>query len=179
MGTVLAVCKRGNHQLSKKTVDSILLIKGEGVDGDIHRGRTVQHQLGVKEDPTQPNLRQVHFIQHELIQKLQDKGFNVNPATLGENITTTGIELLSLPTGAILHIGKDAKIEITGLRMPCAQINQYQKGLAAAVIERDENGKTVSKIGIMGIILKGGLIAAGDKIEVLLPPQPHKPLERV
>lgn len=179
LGNVLAVCMCKNHQLSKKIVDFIFLVKGEGVEDDIHRGITVQHQLGVKEDPTQPNLRQVHLIQYELIQELQNKGFDVKSGTLGENITTAGIELLSLPTGTIAHIGKEAKIEITGLRFPCVQINQYQKGLAAAVVERNENGKIVSKIRVMGVILKGGKVEAGDKIEVFLPPQPHKPLERV
>ena len=179
MGSVLAVCKCENHQFSKKTVDSILLIKGEGIDGDIHRGITVQHQLGVKEDPTQPNLRQVHLIDYGLIRELQSKKFDINPGTMGENITTLGIELLSLPTGTILNIGSEVEVEITGLRIPCAQLNQYQKGLAAAVLERDENGNTVSKIGIMGVILKGGTVKAEDQIEIILPPEPHKPLERV
>lgn len=179
LGTVLTVSKRVNHELSKIPVDSILLIKGEGVEGDVHRGVTVQHQLGVKEDPTQPNLRQVHLIQHELIQELQEKGFDVKHATMGENITTSGIELLPLPTGTILNIGSEVKIELTGLRVPCAQLNKYQKGLAVAVLDQDENGNTVSRIGIMGIILKGGLVKADDKIEVFLPPEPHKPLERV
>ena len=179
MGSVLGVSKSANHEFSKESADTLILIEGEGVDGDSHRGVTGKHRSRVKADPTQPNLRQVHLIHYELILELQDKGFDVKPSTLGENITTSGIDLLSLPTGTILNIGLEAKIEVTGLRNPCAQLDNYQKGLTSACLDRDKSGNLVRKAGIMGIVLKGGVVKLGDQIEVVLPPEPRKPLERV
>ena len=167
------------HRFSKEIVDSIVLIQGEGVEGDAHKGVTVKHRSRVKADPTQPNLRQVHLIHSELISELQGKGFKVHPASMGENITTVGIELLDLPTGTILKIGKDAEVEITGLRNPCAQLNNFQKGLTSAVLDKDIEGKTIRKAGVMGVVLNGGKIVPNDPIKVILPPKPFKRLEKV
>jgi len=179
MSNVLSVSKSSKHSFSKEIVDSIVLIQGEGVEGDAHKGVTVKHRSRVKVDPTQPNLRQVHLIHSELISELQAKGFKVHPASMGENITTTGIKLLDLPTGAVLKIGKDAEIEITGLRNPCAQLDNYQKGLTSAVLDKDAEGNVIRKAGVMGIIVKGGEVAADDSIKILLPPKPYKRLEKV
>jgi hypothetical protein len=84
-----------------------------------------------------------------------------------------------LPTDTILHIGPEAIIKITGLRNPCVQLDHYQKGLTAAVLDRDERGNLIRKAGIMAIVLKSGLVRKGDTITVHLPPEPHRPLERV
>jgi hypothetical protein len=51
----------------------------------------------VAADPDQPNLRQVYLITSELLTALQEQGFAVQPGELGENITTAGVDLLSLP----------------------------------------------------------------------------------
>lgn len=98
---------------------------------------------------------------------------------MGENITTSGINLLELPVNTILFLGQSAVIRITGLRNPCAQIDQFQPGLLHAVIEKDENGKLIRKAGIMGIVLKSGEVKPGDEIRVQFPPKPFKKLERV
>lgn len=58
-------------------------------------------------------------------------------------------------------------------------MDEYQQGLTDAVLERDKRGNIKRKAGIMGIILKGGEVKAGDKIQVNLPKPPHYPLERV
>ena len=133
----------------------------------------------MKADPTQPNLRQVHLIHNELINELQSKRFNVQPGTMGENITTTGLDLLSLPADTVLKIGSDVEVKITGLRNPCAQLDNYQKGLTAAVLDRDKDGKLIRKAGVMGIVIKSGIVRKGDKIQAQLPPEPHRTLECV
>lgn len=179
LSKVVSVGKSSAHTFSKEVVDSILLIAGEGVEGDAHKGVTVKHRSRVKVDPTQPNLRQVHLIHNELIEELQAKGFDVHPATMGENITTSGVDLLSLPADTILAVGPDVKLKVTGLRNPCAQLDNYQKGLTAAVLDRDEDGNIVRKAGIMSVVLKGGVVNIGDAIEVILPVKPHRPLEQV
>ncbi len=179
MSIVYAVSKSDKHTFSKKPADAIFLIKGEGVEGDAHRGVTVKHRSRVEVDPTQPNLRQVHLIHNELINELQAKGFDVKPATMGENITTLGIDILALPRDTILQIGPEARLKVTGLRNPCNQLDHYQKGLTAAVLDRDEQGRLVRKAGIMAIVLQSGIVRKGDTIEVHLPLEPHHPLERV
>ena len=179
MGRVVAVSLRAGHHFSKTPALSIRLRERLGVDGDGHLGETVKHRSRVRKDPTQPNLRQVHLIHAELFDELAAKGFVVHPGDLGENITTSGLDLLALPTGARLHLGTSAIVEITGLRNPCVQIDNFQKGLMAATLDKDADGKLVRKAGVMSIVIAGGEVGPGDPIGVTLPDPPHRPLEPV
>jgi MOSC domain-containing protein YiiM len=178
-GTVVAVSRDATHRFSKVNQDSIRLLAGLGVEGDAHLGVTVQHRSRVATDPTQPNLRQVHFLHAELFDDLRDAGFDVLPGELGENVTTRGVDLLGLPTGTVLRVGPDALVEITGLRNPCLQIDDFDRGLLKEVVGRDEAGEIVRKGGIMGVVLEGGDIRPGDPVEISLPAAPHRPLQAV
>jgi MOSC domain-containing protein YiiM len=178
-GIVTAVSCSPTHTFTKPNQESIRLLAGLGIEGDTHLGETVQHRSRVARDPSQPNLRQVHLIHAELHDELHMAGFVVSAGQMGENITTRGIDLLKLPTGTRLHLGETAVIEVTGLRNPCLQLNHFQAGLMAAVLERDEHGGLIRKAGIMGIILAGGEVRPGDTITVELPPEPHRSLEPV
>jgi len=178
-GIVKSVCKSERHTFSKFKCDSIVLRKGLGVEGDAHMGKNVKHRSRVAKDPSQPNLRQVHLIHSELFEELSRKGFNIREGEIGENITTEGIQLLNLPKGTLLKIGKTVKIEVTGLRNPCKQLDSLQKGLMKAVLDKDEEGNLIRKAGIMGIVLEGGEVKIGNTIEVELPQKPHIKLERV
>jgi MOSC domain-containing protein YiiM len=173
---VSAVCRSATHTMSKPTTDAIALSAGLGVDGDTHRGVTVQHRSRVERDPTQPNLRQVHLISGELHDDLAAAGLPVDPGQMGENITTRGLDLLALPTGTRLHLGPDAVVEVTGLRNPCLQLEGIHSGLMKAVLDHDSDGNLIRKAGIMGIVLVGGVIRPGDAIRVELPAEPHQPL---
>jgi MOSC domain-containing protein YiiM len=173
---VTAVSCSATHGFSKPNRESIRLLAGLGVEGDAHLGRTVKHRSRVAKDPSQPNLRQVHLIHAELHDELRAAGFSVCAGQMGENVTTRGIDLLSLPTGARLLIGESALVEITGLRNPCVQIDRFQKGLMKAVLDRDPEGNLVRKAGVMGIVIEGGEVRPGDGIQVELPPKPHRPL---
>ena len=115
----------------------------------------------------------------ELLDEVAAKGFAVAPGEMGENITTRGIDLLALSRGARLHIGSGAIVEITGLRNPCAQIDKFQKGVLGAVVDRDAAGNVVRKAGVMGIVIAGGEVSAGDAIRVEAPAGPHVKLEWV
>ncbi|NDL55877.1 MOSC domain-containing protein [Phytoactinopolyspora mesophila] len=178
-GTVAAVCRNGEHEFSKPQHESITLLAGLGVEGDAHLGVTVKHRSRVARDPSQPNLRQVHLIHHELFDELAATGHTVQPGELGENITTSGIDLLGLPRGTLLHIGDHAVVEVTGLRNPCTQIDDFQPGLLKQVAHRDNEGTIIRKAGIMGIVATGGAIRPGDQVRAALPEPPHQPLERV
>ncbi len=178
-GVVTAVSCSPAHTFSKPERASIRLLAGLGVEGDAHLGETVKHRSRVKRNPREPNLRQVHLIHAELHDELRAAGFNVAAGQMGENITTRGIDLLHLPRGTRLRLGSTALIEITGLRNPCYQLDRFQQGLMAAVLERDEHGKLIRKAGVMAIVLTGGEVRPGDPIVVELPPEPHQPLETV
>jgi MOSC domain-containing protein YiiM len=179
MGVVAAVAARGTHRVTKDAQDSIRLVAGQGVENDAHCGKTVKHRSRVAKDPTQPNLRQVHLIHAELFDMLADKGFAVGPAMMGENITTHGIDLLGLSPGTQLRLGKDAVIEITGLRNPCHQLNGLIPGLMQAVLDRASDGSLIRLAGVMAIVISSGLVAAGDVITIVHSPIPHIVLQPV
>ena len=178
-GVVTAVSRNGTHAFSKENQQHIRLVAGQGVDGDAHSGTTVKHRSRVRRDPTQPNLRQVHLMHAELHDQLRAAGFGVRPGDLGENVTTRGVDLLGLSTGTLLHLGDDAVVEVTGLRNPCTQIDDYQRGLLKEVVGRDDTGAVVYRAGVMGVVLTGGDVRPGDPIRVVRPPRQHRPLERV
>jgi MOSC domain-containing protein YiiM len=106
-------------------------------------------------------------------------GFTVSVGQMGENVTTQGVDLLGLPTGARLHLGDVAVVEVTGLRNPCAQLDRIQQGLMAATLGRDKNSNLIRKAGIMGVVLVAGEVRPGDPIRVELPTPPHRPLAPV
>ncbi len=174
--SVISVSRDGEHRFSKTPVDVITLVAGIGVEGDAHAGEEVQHLSRVARNPTQPNLRQVHLMHSELFDELRERGFDVGPSQLGENITTSGVDLLNLPRGTTLRIGAAAEIEITGLRNPCSQINDFSPGLMQEVVHRDADGTLVRKTGVMGIVVSGGPVGRGDSISVDLPGGTHEPL---
>lgn len=178
-GEVISVGRSAKHTFGKPAEDGIRLLAGLGVEGDAHMGETVRHRSRVRRDPTQPNLRQVHLIHAELHDELRAAGFDVWAGQMGENVTTRGVDLLGLPTGATLHLGEEASVTVTGLRNPCRQLDGFRAGLMEAVLDRDERGDLVRKAGIMGVVVAGGAVRPGDRVRIELPPEPHHPLEQV
>ncbi|WP_424215027.1 MOSC domain-containing protein [Streptomyces sp. BI20] len=192
--TVTAVARNEVYSFTKPNRGSITLLTGLGVEGDVHAGVTVKHRSRVAQDPTAPNLRQVHLIHRELFDEVAGEGFRVGAGDLGENVTTEGVDLLALPTGTLLTFraagaeepregdsepDSAAVVEVTGLRNPCLQIDAFSPGLLKRLVLRDEEGRVVRKAGIMGVVRRGGVIRPGDEILVTLPAEPHTPLERV
>lgn len=176
---VLALHLSPEHSFSKRQQTEIELLAGHGVKGDAHCGVTVKHRSRVAVDPNQPNLRQVHLVHQELLEELRAAGFRVEPGTIGENVTTSGLDILSLPRGTRLRLGETATIELTGLRNPCVQLDHFQQGLTQAVLGRDADGQLIRKAGVMAIVLSDGAVRPGDPILVELPPLPHYRLEKV
>lgn len=192
---VEAVSRDEVHRFSKTPVESILLVAGLGVAGDAHAGTLVQHRSRVRRDPNQLNLRQVHLIHAELFDEARSRGYELRPGDLGENILTSGVNLVGLPVDTTLTIG-DAVIRLTGLRNPCAQINEFRPGLLKVVLEKPDGSpqdepapstasaeirsvRLVRKAGVMGVVERGGTVRAGQSIRVALPEHPHAPLEPV
>lgn len=142
-------------------------------------GETVKHRSRMAIDPSAPNLRQVHLLHSELFKEVAGKGFVIRPADLGENITTIDIDLLALPRGTVLNIGKTVKLCVTGLRNPCSQIDEFQRGLLSTVLLKGRDGEINRKSGIMTVVNAGGVVRAGDVIQPIYPGEPYLPLERV
>jgi hypothetical protein len=178
-GQVVAVSTCAAHVFSKQPTDGVSLLAGLGVEGDVHAGVKVLHRARLRSRAAEPNLRQVHLIHSELLDELRGKGFDVAPGDLGENVTTSGVDLLGLPTGARLLLGEEAVVEVTGLRHPCRQLDRFRRGLMAAVMDRDDQGGLVRKVGVMAVVVTGGRVAAGDAVQVRLPAGDHRPLEPV
>lgn len=194
-GHVLSVNRDPMHRFSKRPCESISLAAQLGVVGDAHAGTLVQHRSRVRRDPNQSNLRQVHLIHAELFAEAAERGHEIGPGDLGENITTHGLSLLSLPVGTELHFG-EVVVRLTGLRNPCRQINDFQAGLLKVVVARadglhSENdpkltasggvdnldgSPVVRKTGVMGVVVQGGEVRPGQSIEVVLPSKPHAAL---
>ena len=173
---VVSVARGRSHNFSKPPQMWIRLVAGLGVEGDAHQGETVKHRSRVARDPTQPNLRQVHLLHTELLDELRPRGFDIGPGQIGENVLTSGLDLLGLPTGALLHLGEAAVVEVTGLRNPCVQLDRFRPGLMAATLDRDAAGGLIRKAGVMGVVRVGGDVRPQDPIRVVLPAGPHRPL---
>jgi MOSC domain-containing protein YiiM len=118
----------------------------------------------------------VHLLHTELLDELRAKGFAIGAGQIGENVLTECVDLLGLSTGTRLHLGDEAVVQLTGLRNPCVQLDRFRRGLMTAVLDRDVEGGLVRKAGVMGIVLNGGEVRAGDPIRVELPEGPYRPL---
>jgi MOSC domain-containing protein YiiM len=181
-GTVISVSVSSDHAFSKPPLESINLLVNLGVEGDAHCGVTVQHRSRLHIKPPPPNLRQVHLIHSDLFRQFQQeqdgKSYTVQPGDLGENITTEGLDLLALGVGTRLHFfnpDSDGEIahpivRVTGLRNPCPQISNFQKGLQERCLVRDASRNIVErKAGIMSVVEVGGVVMKGAKIMAEIP----------
>jgi len=176
---ILSVNKSNAYSFSKKSVPEIYLIEGIGIEGDIHSGKLVKHRSRIKRDPTVPNLRQVHLIHAELLDSLSKQGHQIMPGNIGENITTRGIDLLSLSTNTVLQLRDEAQIQVAGLRNPCQQLNNFQEGLMQKLIFKDTTGEITRLAGIMSIVNKSGYVRTGDPITIVNKPSVYKKLEPI
>ena len=165
-GVVAGVSRSARHTFSKESVAEINLLAGLGVEGDAHCGATVRHRYLVKKDPTAANLTQVHLIAAERLEELAK--FGLEAGDVGENVLTRGVELMNLSVGALLRLGAEAVVEVTGVRSPCYQMDKFKSGLMGACLGRVD-GEVVRNAGVMGIVRVGGVVRVGDLIRVEMP----------
>ncbi len=175
IGQVISVASDKKHNFSKIAKQEITLLANYGVKGDVHAGKKVQHLYDKKRTPDFQNLRQVHLIQSELFSELKEKGMEILPAQMGENITTLGIDLLSLSSDTILRIG-NVMLKLTGLRKPCLKLNKIHPNLLKSVIEKKTDGTLYYKSGVMAVVITGGVIRKGDNIITIKPAGNYKSL---
>ena len=141
MGKIVAVLRSKRKGVVKKEIATGYLRKDYGLVGDAHAG----------------SGRQVSLLALESIQRMQKRGFKVRPGDFAENLTTEGVDLLSLTKGKRIFIGKRIILEITQIGKECP---------APCAIFRKVGECIMPKEGIFARVIKGGRVKAGDRLEV-------------
>lgn len=139
---VLSVNISDKKGIRKRPVGEIIVEENFGILGDAHAS-SAWH-------------RQISLLGIESIEKLRKKGLQVGPGDFAENITTEGIELLSLPVGTRLRIG-NVILVVSQIGKECH---------TKCAIFRQRGDCVMPKEGIFVKVLKGGTIRPGDVIEV-------------
>ena len=177
---ILATCARRGHHFSKTPQLSVRLLAGLGIERDGHMGERVKHRSQARFNPGLPNLRQVHLIDDGYVALMRQRGFDLRPGDIGENLLVGGIDLIALPADTRMRLGEDgAVIRLTGLRNPCIQMDRFLPGLMAASLDRDDKGGLIRRTGVMAVVEQGGDVRPGDGVWVELPDAPWRGLEPV
>lgn len=141
MARVLAVCTSTVTGIRKEPMAEVVLKEDLGVEGDAHAGLL-------------PN-RQVSLLAMESIDKMRQRGYAVGIGDFAENITTTGIEISSLPVGARLRVGREAILEITQIGKQCHTGCAVFKQVGSCIMPKE---------GVFARVVRGGMVKAGDVI---------------
>jgi len=140
-GKIVSLNISDKKGVRKKPVKEVSLKTEYGIEGDAHASYEWH--------------RQVSLLAVESIKKMQDKGLDVKPGDFAENITTEGIDLLSLPVGTQLTIGEDIKVEVTQIGKECH---------TRCAIYYQAGDCVMPKEGIFVRVLSGGIVREGDQI---------------
>ena len=143
MAKIVAVCKSKKKGTKKKAVAQGILKEDYGLVGDAHADCCTH--------------RQVSLLAMESIDKMRKLSFEVGPGDFAENLTTHGIELLSLPVGTKISVGKDILLEVTQIGKECH---------TGCAIFRQVGKCIMPKEGIFARVIRGGLVKAGDTIMI-------------
>ena len=144
MTSVLAVCTSEKKGTKKTPVAEIVIKEDFGVVGDAHADCATH--------------RQVSLLANESIDKMRNKGFDLNFGDFAENITTQGIDLVSLPLGTRFNVGKEVVLELTQIGKECH---------AACAIRQQVGDCIMPREGVFTRVIRGGRVKAGDKIKIM------------
>jgi MOSC domain-containing protein YiiM len=140
---MIAVCKSEKKGTKKEDVIEGFLKEGYGLVGDAHADCSTH--------------RQVSLLAIESINQMRKLGFDVGPGDFAENLTTEGMDLISLPAGTHILIGEGIILEVTQIGKEC------HTGCAI----RRKTGKCIMpQEGIFAKVIRGGFIRAGDGVKV-------------
>jgi len=141
MASVIAVCQSEKKGTKKKPVAEVLIREEYGVIGDAHAD-CLTH-------------RQVSLLAMESIDKMRNRGFELNPGDFAENITTEGIDLVSLPVGTRILTGDKVVLEMSQIGKECH---------AACAIRQQVGDCIMPREGIFARVVHGGILRPGDSI---------------
>lgn len=142
-GKLISIYTSSQKGANKTAVAHAELIPAHGIRGDHHAG-------------TKPQ-RQISLFASETLQEIQAAGIDVAAEELSTNLLTEGITIDMLTEGTKLKIGA-AIIEISEARKPCGTLTKIDRRLPKA---------TYLRCGQFARVLTGGVIHAGDAIEIL------------
>lgn len=143
MGRIIAVCTSDKKGTKKQDVKEGLLKKDFGLVGDAHADFYTQ--------------RQVSLLALESIEKMRAFGLDVGPGDFAENLTTEGIDLMSLPVGTRISVGERVVLEITQIGKECHTKCDIYRRVGRCVMP-DE--------GVFARVIRGGRVKVGDTIQV-------------
>jgi len=143
-GKIKAISISTQKGISKINVKEAKLIKGHGIEGDIHSGKW---------------HRQVSFLAFESIEKMRKLGFpNLRPGSFAENITTQDIDIQNIKEGTRIKIGEDAELKVTQIGKECHSKCSINIEIGDCIMPRE---------GVFTKVTKGGIIKIGDNILVV------------
>ncbi len=151
MASIIAVSTSKEKGVKKEVIPEGVLEENHGLVGDAHAGLSPQ--------------RQVSLLATESVDKMRSPGVDLNPGDFAENLTCEGIDLVSLPVGAQLAIGKEVVLEITQIGKECHQGCAISRQVGRCIMPRE---------GVFSRVIRGGVVKAGDEIKVLS----EKPINR-
>jgi MOSC domain-containing protein YiiM len=142
MGKIIAVCTSEEKGTVKNPVDEVTIEENYGVSGDAHADYQTH--------------RQVSLLAVESIDKMREKGFELHCGDFAENITTEGINLVSLPVGTRLLAGDEIILEMSQIGKECH---------AACAIRQQVGDCIMPREGIFARVIHGGKLKPGDTIK--------------
>lgn len=144
MAKIIAVCRSKKKGMKKTPVTVGKFRKQFGMVGDAHADEKWH--------------RQVSLLAQESVEKMRKLGVEVGPGDFAENLTTEGIELVILPIGTRLSVGKDVILEVSQIGKECHTHCAIFQQIGTCVMPTE---------GIFTRVLKGGSIKAGDSIQII------------
>lgn len=142
MAKVIAICSSKEKGTRKETITKGVFVKDFGLIDDAHANCNTH--------------RQISLLAIESIEKMSKSGFNVHPGDFAENITTEGIDLVSMPIGITISIGIEVILELTQIGKECHTGCAIFKQVGKCIMPRE---------GVFARVVRGGIVKAGDKIE--------------
>jgi MOSC domain-containing protein YiiM len=144
MAKIIAVCKSDKKGIKKEKVSEGLLKENCGLVDDAHADSNTH--------------RQVSLLAIESINKIRSLGFDVGPGDFAENLTTEGVDLVSLPVGSQVLVGKEIVLEITQIGKECHTWCDIRRKVGKCIMPKE---------GVFTRVVHGGITRPGETIEVL------------
>lgn len=142
MAKILAVCRSRKKGIKKEAIAEGIFKKEHGLTDDAHADGGTH--------------RQVSLLAVESIDKMRGQGFDLSYGDFAENLTTEGIDLVSLPVGTRVSVGKDVILEITQIGKECH---------TACAIRRQVGKCIMPEEGVFARVIRGGTVRAEDEIK--------------
>jgi len=144
MAKIIAVCRSDEKGTRKEDVAEGILREDYGLIGDAHADCCTH--------------RQVSLLAIESINKMRSLGFDIGAGDFAENLTTEGIDLVSLPIGTHISVGKEIILEVTQLGKQCH---------TGCAIYRQIGKCIMPKEGVFAKVVRGGLVRSGDSVKTI------------